>query len=144
MGNLNPWWSGIFALVGVVIGAILSSILNHWQRKRTWKREALQQQLSELYRPLYEKMVIMPGTDPMHYFSDWEEEEFRKWLGDALDMVIPKLHLVPDEVLSKLHGWREAVTLGPEFGFSAEPEVRFLYNHIEKQFRSLRKELGIS
>ena len=86
----------------------------------------------------------MPKTDPTHYFVDWKEEEFRKWLGDALDMVIPKLHLVPDEILSKVHGWRETVTLGPESGFSAEPEVRFLYDHIEKQFRSLRKELGIS
>ncbi|MCJ7791272.1 MAG: hypothetical protein MUP49_02490 [Dehalococcoidia bacterium] len=92
MDNLNPWWSGIFALIGVVIGAILPSILNHWQRKRMWRREALQQQLNELYRPLYEKMVIMPETDPMHYFSDWEDEEFRKWLADALDMIIPKLH----------------------------------------------------
>lgn len=144
MDNLNPLWSGIFALIGVVIGAILPSILTHWQRKRVWRREALQQQLNELYRPLYEKMVIMPGTDPMHYFSDWEEEEFRKWLVDALDMLIPKLHLLPDEILGKIHGWRETVAWGPESDVSTEPDVRFLYDHIDKYFHFLRKELGIS
>ena len=71
-------------------------------------------------------------------------EEFRKWLRDALDIIIPKLHLVPDEILSKVHGWRETVILGAEFGISAEPDVRFLYDHIDKYFHFLRKELGIS
>lgn len=143
MDNLNPLWTGIFALIGVIIGAILSSILTYWRRKRVWRREALQQQLNELYRPLYEKMVIMPGTDPMHYFSDWEEEEFRKWLVDALRMIIPKLHLLPDEILGKIHGWRETVAWGSESGVSTEPDVRFLYDHIDKYFHFLRKELGI-
>jgi len=83
--------------------------------------------LSLRNRPLYEKMVIMPKTDPTHYFVDWEEEEFKKWLVDALDIIIPKLHLVPDGILSKVHGWREIVALGPEYGVSAEPDVRFLY-----------------
>ena len=63
---------------------------------------------------------------------------------DALDIIIPKLHLVPDEILSEVHGWRERVTLGPEFGVSTEPDTKFLYDHIEKHFRFLRKELGIS
>ena len=144
MDNLILWGSGIFALVGVVIGAILSSVLNHWQRKRMWRREALQQQLTELYRPLYEKMVIMPKADPMHYFGDWEDEEFRKWLADALDMIIPKLHLLPDEILGKIHEWRETVAWEPEGGGSTEPDVRFLYDHIYKYFHFLRKELGIS
>ena len=144
MDNLTSLSSGIFALIGVVMGVVLTFIFTHWQRNREWKREALQQQLNELYRPLYEKMVIMPGTDPTHYFIDWEEEEFRKWLTGALDMIIPKLHLLPDEILGKIHGWRETVAWGPESGVSAEPDVRFLYDHIDKYFHSLRKKLGIS
>lgn len=144
MDKFIPLWSGIFALVGVVIGAILSSALSRWQRKKEWRREALLQQLNELYRPLYEKMVIMPGTDPMHYFIDWEEEEFRKWLVDTLNMIIPKLHLLPDEILGKIHGWRETVALGTESGVSVEPDMRFLYDHIDRYFHFLRKELGIS
>ena len=137
-------WSGIFALIGVVTGVILSFIFTHWQRKRQWKREALQQQLNELYRPLYEKMVIMPGTDPMHYFDDWEEEEFRKWLEDALKMIIPKLHLLPNEILDRIHGWRETIAWGEEAGVSTESDVRFLYDHIYKYFHFLRKKLDIS
>ena len=152
MANLNPFWSVIImasaAFLGAVIGATVRPLFDHLvqkrQRKSVWRRQALEQQLNELYRPLYETMVIMPKTDPMHYFIDWEEEEFKKWLGDALDIIIPKLHLVPDGILNKLHGWRESVALGPEYGVSAEPDVRFLYDHIEKHFLFLRKELGIS
>ncbi len=152
MDNLNLFWSIITVasagLLGAVIGATVRPLFDHlfqrWQRKSTWRLQALQQQLNELYRPLYEKMVIMPKADPMHYFIDWEEEEFRKWLIDALDIIIPKLHLVPDEILSEVHGWRERVTLGPEFGVSTEPDTKFLYDHIKKHFRFLRKELGIS
>lgn len=150
--NFNPLWSVIIAATAVfaaVIGATIRPLFDHFlqksQRKRAWKRQALEQQLNELYRPLYEKMVIMPGTDPTHYFIDWDEEEFRKWLGEALDIIIPKLHLVPDEMLSEVHQWRETVAMaGPEWGVSAEPDVRFLYDHIEKHFRFLRKELGIT
>lgn len=85
----------------------------------------------------------MPERDPMHYFSDWNDEEFRKWLADALDMIIPRLHLLPDEILGKIHGWREAVAWGPEGSVSAESDVIFLYDHIDKYFHFLRKELGI-
>jgi hypothetical protein len=144
MDNLTPLWSGVFALAGIAVGAILSYILTRRQRKREWKREALQQQLNELYRPLYEKMIIMPGTDPTHYFADWEEEEFRKWLAEALQIIIPKLHLLPDEILGKIHGWRETLVLGQDSGISTEPIVEFLYDHIDKYFHFLRKELGIS
>lgn len=152
MANLDLFWSIITVasagLLGAVIGATVRPLFDHlvqtWQRKSVWRRQALEQQLNELYRPLYEKMVIMPKTDPTHYFIDWEEEEFRKWLGEALEIIIPKLHLMPDGMLSKVHGWRETVTLGLEHGVSAEPDVKFLYDHIEKHFLFLRKELGIS
>jgi hypothetical protein len=50
---------------------------------------------------------------------------------------------LPDEILGKVHAWRETVALGPEYGVSAEPDVRFLYGHIDKYFHFLRKELGI-
>lgn len=144
MDALNPVWGGIFALAGVIVGAILPSILRHWQRRKEWRREALHQQLDELYRPLYEKLVIMPGSDPMHYFADWEEDEFRKWLADALEMIIPKLHLLPDEILGKIHSWREALAWGEDMGISTQPIVGLLYDHIDKHFHFLRKELGIS
>ena len=144
MDSLIPLWSGIFALAGIVVGAVLSYILTRWQRKREWKREALEQQLNELYRPLYEKMIIMPGTDPMHYFSDWEEEEFRKWLLDALQIIIPKLHLLPNEILDRIGRWQETLAYGEESGVSTEPDVQFLYDHIDKYFHFLRKKLDIS
>jgi hypothetical protein len=87
------------AFLGAVIGATVRPLFDHlvqkWQQKSAWKRQTLEQQLSELYRPLYEKMVILPETDPTHYFIDWEEEEFKKWLRDALKIIISKLHLVP-------------------------------------------------
>jgi hypothetical protein len=152
MGNLDLSWSVIImassAFLGAVIGATVRPLFDHlvqrWQQKSAWRRQALEQQLNELYRPLYEKMVIMPRQDPTHYFIDWEEDEFKKWLTDALDIIIPKLHLVPDEILSKIHGWRETVALGPEFDVSAETDTRFLYSHIDGYFHFLRKELGIS
>ncbi len=152
MANFNPLGSVIImasaAFLGAVIGATVRPLFDHlvqrWQQRSVWRRQTLEQQLNELYRPLYEKMVIMPKADPTHYFIDWEEEEFKRWLGDALDIIIPKLHLVPDEILSKVHGWRETVALGPEFGVSAKTDTKFLYDHIEKHFHFLRKELGIS
>ena len=152
MYSQNTLWAVVTvsaAFLGAVIGATVRPLFDHlvrkWQRQSDWRRQALEQQLNELYRPLYEKMVVMPQKDPLHYFSDWGEEEFTKWLQDALDIIIPKLHLVPDELLSRIHEWRETATWGePARGVSAESEVRFLYDHIEKHFRLLRKELGIS
>jgi len=149
MTSLDTYWSVVIlagaAFLGAVVGATVRPLFDHlvqkWQRKSVWRRQALEQQLNELYRPLYEKMVIMPERDPFDYFCDWEKEDFTRWLQEALRIIIPRLHLLPDEILAKVHEWRE-VSSWPEF--DAEPAVRYLYNHIDERFRLLRKELGIS
>lgn len=82
----------------------------------------------------------MPHKDPEHYFIDWEDDEFRDWLRQALDIMLPKLHLLPNEVLAKIHRYRETLT---DPMYNAEQEVRWLYTHIETRFNYLRNLLGI-
>jgi hypothetical protein len=73
---------------GAIFGAVLGPIVEHWatgrrQRSR-WRRLSLMSQLNNVYRPLYEKYVVMPRRDPEHYFSDWGPAEFTEWLQGAL------------------------------------------------------------
>jgi len=70
MASLNPFWSVIImasaGFLGAVIGATVRPLFDHlvqkWQRKSVWRRQALEQQLNELYRPLYETMVYLVNT----------------------------------------------------------------------------------
>lgn len=137
--------SAIAALIGVIVGTVLGPILEYLLKKRMhdkkWKRESLEKQLNELYRPLYEKCVIMPDEDPEHYFCDWDNDEFNKWLNKTLNIMIRKIDLVPNEVLDKIHNLRG--TAGRPY-YEAEKDVRSLYKHIDKKFKYLRKKLEIS
>lgn len=131
-------------LVGAAIGSIatllVSSVLEKRKQDLTLKKEAARQQL-EIYRPLYEKLIIMPDQDPEHYFSDWNDNEFREWLSKAIDLMIPNLHLLPTEILTKIQGFRENATREE---YDCEPDVRWLYRHIQEKFESIRKELKIA
>ena len=129
------------AILGALVRPFIEALLVGRRQKIEWKREALEEQLRELYRPLYENFVIMPHDAPEHYFSDWEDEEFQTWLTRALDVMIPKLHLLPDEVLGRIHTMRESLGYG---GDEVEREVRWLYKHIDAKFNEIRKQLGIS
>ena len=82
----------------------------------------------------------MPDRDPEHYFSEWTDEEFHDWLHRALDVLIPKLHLLPEDILRKLHGFREVAF---NRGFDAEPDVKWLYSRMEEAFDQTRQDLGI-
>jgi hypothetical protein len=130
-------------IAGIIIGTILAPWIGWFFDKRKQasqqKIDALRKQL-EVYRPLYEKLVIMPQKDPEHYFCDWEEAEFHDWLSTAVDLMLPNLHLLPNEVLEKIHGYRETTVTDH---FSCESDVRWLYKHIEDKFKDLRKQLKI-
>lgn len=127
-------------LVGAFLGPTLQFFFNKLTRNDSWKRESLEKQLKQLYRPLYEKCVILADSDPEHYFCDWDSEEFRDWLRNALNIIIPKIDLASDEILEKIHSMRENACES----YDAEKDVRYLYQHIDKKFCSLRKELKIS
>jgi len=58
-----------------------------------------------------------------------------------LHIIIPKLHLAPNEILEKVHLLREK-TSGSDY--DTEKDVRLLFKHIDERFRYLRKELKIS
>lgn len=49
---------------GAVVGAVSPPLLGYLFQKKQHKKEVLKEQLNELYRPLYEKFVIMPNHDP--------------------------------------------------------------------------------
>ena len=83
----------------------------------------------------------MPNKDPEYYFSEWDNEEFHDWLQDAIKMLIPKLHLLPDDVLERLHGLREVAV---RLEHDAESEVQWLYSRITQAFDATRKELKIT
>lgn len=132
--------SGILGIIiGTVFGPWIGSIFEKRKQVSQRKIEALRQQL-EVYRPLYEKLVIMPQQDPEHYFSEWDDDEFRDWLATAIDLMLPNLHLLPSEVLEKIHEYRESTATDH---YDCEADVRWLYKHISDRFRYLRKQLGI-
>jgi len=127
------------AIIGSVVGPLVSSVLDRRRQDSILKKEAARQQL-EIYRPLYEKLIIMPDQDPEHYFSEWEEDEFSEWLSKAVDLMLPNLHLLSNEMLSKIHSYRESLA-NP--AYDCEADVRWLYTHIQNKFESIRKELKI-
>ncbi|MBI2339677.1 MAG: hypothetical protein HYU99_04835 [Deltaproteobacteria bacterium] len=142
------WWSVIITagagFLGATMGAIVHPLINHqtqkWQRKTAWKREALLERLNELYQPLYVDFVVMPDKDPEHYFVDWTADDFNEWLNNVLKIIIPKIHLVPDEVRDKVN---YCIEIASRKDYDAESEVRQLYDHIKKYFIILRKKLGL-
>ena len=87
------------AVSGAVIRPLVDYLINRLQKKSQYRRAALEQQLNELYRPLYENFVIMPGMHPEFYFEDWDNDNFQSWLKHALNVIVQKVHLVPDELL---------------------------------------------
>ena len=135
--------AAISGIVGIIIGTVLGPFIGFILDKRKEisqrKIEALKQQL-DVYRPLYEKLVIMPEQDPEHYLCDWEDDEFRNWLSKAVDLMLPNLHLLPNEVLDKIHGYRESTATDH---YDCESDVRWLYQHIIDRFKYLRKQLSI-
>ena len=129
------------AILGSVIRPLINDLLGIQRTRRQRKEESQRQQLLELYKPLYLELVIIPDQDPEHYFSEWDEEEFHEWLNRALRLMLPKLYLLPDELLPKIYGWRETAS---RIDHDAEDDVRWLYKHIDEKFKSLRKELNIN
>lgn len=130
-------------LVGVIIGALLGPWASgrvEKQRQETQLRIDAKRKQLEIYRQLYQDLVIMPDQDPEHYFSEWDDREFNEWLSKAVDKLMPNLQWVPDEVLEKLHGYRE---LSATDQYDCEHEVRWLYGRIHDKFNSLRQELKI-
>jgi hypothetical protein len=137
---------GIIAAIASFIGAILGSVVRpliDWgiesrRQKPKQQRELYQKQL-EAYKPLYEKLVIMPDSPPEHYFSEWSDEEFFEWLSTALNLLLPYTDILPHELYEKIPGYTETVGCHDD----CEADVRWLFKHIKERYTYLRKELKI-
>lgn len=88
----------------------------------------------------------MPKCDPEYGYEweNWKKEDFAHWLTEALDIIVPKIHLAPDEILEKIHRLRENAVRSLREDWSVEKDAEYLYTHIKKHFHLLRKELEIS
>jgi hypothetical protein len=121
-----------------------------WQRaigqaaeERQLARDASLAAFNNLYKPLYQQLVVAPAPlAPLETFQDAENDTLAAYLDGAQTLIRGKEEYAHPDLLDRMMGWDEAIYM-PNHD-QLEREAGWLYGHVREQFEALRRKLHMS